>query len=88
MKRNKRLLLLFGIILIVFCFGMLIETTFNILEFKEQDKNTYKDTVIDLTKDIGVILELQRQGILESVDNIKFENFKIFDGRYYLEVKK
>jgi hypothetical protein len=67
---------------------MLIETTFKILEYKVPEKRIDKDTVIDLTDDIGVIIELQRQGILDSVDNIRFDNIEIDEGRYFLKVKK
>ena len=88
MNKNKKLLLFLGIIVIVFCSGIFTEASFNILELKESEKRAYKDTVIDLTEDIGIILELQREGILESVDYIKFDNFVIDGGRYLLEVKK
>ncbi|HEY5536482.1 MAG TPA: hypothetical protein VIL99_16300 [Ignavibacteria bacterium] len=88
MNKNIKLLLLSGIIAIVFCFGIFIESTFNILENKEPEKIVFNDTIIDLTQDIGVILELQRQGILDSAGYIKFGSFEIEDGRYFLEVKK
>jgi len=88
MNKNKKLLLFAGIIIIVFCLGIFTEASFNIFEYKTHEMKIDKDTVIEFTEDIGVILELQREGLLDSIGYLKFNSIEMEDGRYFLKVKK